>query len=70
MLATRTIRIRADLAEMLAALTRHDAVRSHALLDPILRPHVESLFRRLPDTDRRYAEERIARISSPSPTTS
>lgn len=67
MIATRTIRIRADLAEMLAAVIRHGSDRSHALLDPIIRPHVESLFRRLPETDRRYAEERIARLQSPTP---
>jgi len=66
MTATKTIRISADLAEMLAAIGRHNSARPHRLLDPLIRERIESMFSALPETDRKYTKSRIARLKAVS----
>lgn len=62
---TRSAKVSADLAEMVAAIVRaHKGLSVADVVDPILRPVIVRRFLALPETDRRYAEERIARITT------
>lgn len=63
----RLMRVKVDIAEKVAALVRYGKSECVSdLVDPILRNPIEKMFATLPEADRLYALERIARLTTSS----